>query len=330
MSFIDALQTYKQYELKAHIELDDVIIKVSQELLEMLEAKHTNDAVELEKETADTIVNILSASYEVGIIPNEAHITKKDDISDIELLMHMKERLQWIQSIRKRYSRDRISKGKLTTLTEEFLSQVLSYSNVQTSLKDIIQHNTDKFSQRIDAYKANVNLKDFIEEYSNFPKAPVLFKDISPLLKSPEAMKYLCFELAEKAKWADIIAWLDARWFLFWPKVAELLNIPFMMVRKSGKLPGQIETENFEKEYGTDCIEIQSNSISEWDKVVILDDLLATGGTANAAAQLIEKTGWVVHKILCVAQIDDEFCSNKRNAYQLSRYPVESILHYEQ
>lgn len=111
--------------------------------------------------------------------------------------------------------------------------------------------------------------------------------------------------------------------------MAEILNIPFVMIRKSGKFPGEVVQQTFEKEYGTDSIELQLNSVSEGEKVVIIDDLLATGGTVDAAATLVEKAGGIVHKILCVAQIDDEFCAEKRNGINLSRYEVESILHYE-
>ena len=329
MTLTNAIQSYKQLELLAHVDLNDVIIKVSQELLEMLEAKANNALEELEKETADTIVNILSASNEVGITPNEEKTIKKSEVSDSALLMTMKQWLQSVQAIRQRYSRDKVSREELTTVTEEFLSQILSYGNTQKSLEEILKHNTEKFSQRIEKYKPHIDLKSFIHEYPDFPKPPVLFKDISPLLRSPEVMKYLCFELAAKAKGADVIAGLDARGFLFGPKVAELLNIPFVMIRKPGKLPGDTYQQTFEKEYGTDTIEIQSHAIEEGQKVVIIDDLLATGGTVDAAATLVEKSGGIVHKILSVVQLDDEFCSSKRDEYDLARYNVESVLHYE-
>jgi len=184
----------------AHVELDDVIIKVSQELLEMLEAKANHNTIELEKEMADTIVNILSASSEVGAIPHTENIVNHAEVSDSELLMTMKQWLHCIQSVRKRYSRDNVSQPELTTITEEFLSQILSYGGSQKSLEEIIKHNTEKFSQRIEDYKPDLDLKQFIHEYPDFPKPPVLFKDISPLLQSPEAMKYFCFELAAKAQ----------------------------------------------------------------------------------------------------------------------------------
>ncbi|MEI6426213.1 MAG: adenine phosphoribosyltransferase [Candidatus Absconditabacteria bacterium] len=329
MTLKESIKNYKQLELLAHVELDDVIIKVTQELLEMFEAKLNNDLIETQKEAGDTIVNILSASQEVGVSPDAEQISNDLDVSDAQLLLQMKERNQGIQALRKRYSRDRITHEELKTITETFLSHILSYGNVQKSLEEVVHHNTDKFSKRIDAYKPDINLEHYIQEYPDFPAPPVLFKDISPLLQSPEAMKYLAFELAQKAIGADVIAGLDARGFLFGPMVADLLKVPFVMIRKQGKLPGQTQHQEYEKEYGLDSIELQAHAVQTGQKVVLVDDLLATGGTMDAAAKLIEKSGGIVHKVLCVAQINDAFCSDKREAYGLSRYPVESIVHYE-
>lgn len=211
MTLKESIKNYKQLELLAHVELDDVIIKVTQELLEMFEAKLNNDLIETQKEAGDTIVNILSASQEVGVSPDAEQISNDLDVSDAQLLLQMKERNQGIQALRKRYSRDRITHEELKTITETFLSHILSYGNVQKSLEEVVHHNTDKFSKRIDAYKPDINLEHYIQEYPDFPAPPVLFKDISPLLQSPEAMKYLAFELAQKAIGADVIAGLDAR-----------------------------------------------------------------------------------------------------------------------
>ena len=200
MTLIDSIKTFKENELLSHVELDDVIIKVSQELLEMLEAKINNDTEELRKETMDTIVNVLSASAEVGVVPNPDTLSRTLEVSDPLLLMGLKKWNQGIQALRKRYSRDVISPEELTTTTEEFLSQLLSYGQVDNSLEEILEINGMKFAQRINAYKPDLDIKDYIREYQDFPKAPVVFKDITPLLQSPEAMRFLCFELAEKAQ----------------------------------------------------------------------------------------------------------------------------------
>ena len=87
--------------------------------------------------------------------------------------------------------------------------------------------------------------------------------------------------------------------------------------------------QEYEKEYGMDTIEMQADAIHEGQKVAIIDDLLATGGTLDAAATLVEKSGGIVDKILVIAQIDDEFCSQKREELNLSRYHVESLIQYE-
>lgn len=329
MSLIKALEQYKQNEILAHVELDDVVIKVTQELWEMIEAKIDNNLQELQKETADTIVNILSASKWVDVIPDIDNISNKENISSKQLFIQMKNRTQAIQWLRKRYSRDHVSKAEVKNITEIFLSDVLSYGWVQKSLEEILNTNSAKFANRIDNYKSDINLKDYINEYQDFPRAPVSFKDISPLLTSPEAMRYLSFELAQKCIWADVIVWLDARWFLFWPLVAEILHIPFVMIRKKGKLPGETINQEYKKEYWSDIMEIQKGSILPGQKAVLIDDLLATWWTMDTAGKLIEQLWWKVHKVVSVVQINDEFCSQMREKYNLTRYEVESIIHYE-
>lgn len=329
MRFPQALDQYKKNEILAHVELDDVIIKVTQELWEMLEAKMDNNLQELAKETADTVVNILSASKWVDIIPDIENISNKENISSEQLFIQMKNRTQAIQWLRKRYSRDNISKQEFKNITEIFLSHVLSYGWVQKTLEEILDTNSVKFANRIDDYKPNLDLKNYINEYQDFPRAPVSFKDISPLLTSPEAMRYLSFELAQKCDWVDVIVWLDARWFLFWPLVAEILHIPFIMIRKKGKLPGETINQEYKKEYWSDIMEIQKGSILPGQKAVLIDDLLATWWTMDTAWKLIEQLWWKVHKVLSVVQINDEFCSQMREKYNLTRYDVESIIHYE-
>ena len=114
--------------------------------------------------------------------------------------MGLKKWNEAIQTLRKRYTRKEISPEELTTTTEEFLSRLLSYGNIQNSLEEILETNGKEFAERIADYKPNIDMKDYIREFQDFPKAPVIFKDIAPLFQSPEAMRYLCFELAEKAK----------------------------------------------------------------------------------------------------------------------------------
>lgn len=329
MEFSQAIDQYKQNEMLAHIELDDIIIKVTQELWEMIQAQSQNNLPELQKETWDTIVNILSASKWVDIIPDIQNISSNTATSIKDLFLEMKNRTQAIQSIRKRYSRDNVSRQEFKIITETFLSHVLSYGWLQSSLEDVLKINWAKFANRIDDYKPQIDLKNYINEYQDFPKAPVSFKDISPLLTSPDAMRYLTFKLAQKCTWADVIVGLDARWFLFWPLVAKILSIPFVMIRKKWKLPWETISQEYKKEYWSDIMEIQKQSILPGQKVVLIDDLLATWGTMDTAWKLIEQLWWKVHKLLSVVQINDEFCSQMREKYNLSRYDIESILHYE-
>ena len=249
MSLPKALKQYKKNEIMAHVELDDIIIKASQELWEMIEAKIDNNLQDLEKETADAIVNILSASKWVDIIPDIENIQYDKNVSSEQLFIQMKKWTQAIQALRKRYTRDQITKEEFKIITETYLSHVLSYGWVKKSLEEILETNNIKFNSRINDYKPQIELKQYVNEYQDFPKPPVSFKDISPLLKSPEAMRYISFELAEKCIWADVIVWLDARGFLFWPLVADILKIPFVMIRKKGKLPWETINQEYKKEY---------------------------------------------------------------------------------
>lgn len=136
----------------------------------------------------------------------------------------------------------------------------------------------------------NVDIDKFVANYPDFPETGILFRDISPLLKSPEAMSWAKTNLAQGiTPWSpDYIAGIDARGFLFSALVADVLNIGSIMVRKIGKLPGKLESRNYSLEYGTDGLSIKQDSDLKNARVVLLDDLLATGGTLSCAKELIE------------------------------------------
>ncbi|CAH1757876.1 13221_t:CDS:2 [Entrophospora sp. SA101] len=137
-------------------------------------------------------------------------------------------------------------------------------------------------------------VRKLIKAVPDFPEKGILFQDIFPIFKDPKAFEILIDhilnhiknDLSEKV---DVIVGLDARGFLFGPLIAYKLNVPFVPCRKKGKLPGNIITAEFVKEYGVDTFEMQSDSIEKDKNVIVLDDLLATGGTANAAGQLVKK-----------------------------------------
>ena len=139
----------------------------------------------------------------------------------------------------------------------------------------------------------NLNLKELIRDIPDFPKKGVTFKDITPLLKSPEALGY-ALELLEKGvenHKIDKVVGIDSRGFIFAPLLAQRLKAGFVPVRKKGKLPYKTLQEYYALEYGVDCLEIHIDSIQKGEKVLLHDDVLATGGTAQAAKKLIERLG---------------------------------------
>jgi len=140
-------------------------------------------------------------------------------------------------------------------------------------------------------------IKDVIRDIPDFPKQGILFKDITPIMMNPILSNDILNELFEKYKSEKInaIAGIESRGFLFGYPLAMKLNIPFILIRKKGKLPYKKISFEYELEYGFETIEMHSDSLNIGDKVLIHDDLLATGGSAEAAASLIKKTGAEVY-----------------------------------
>ncbi len=140
-------------------------------------------------------------------------------------------------------------------------------------------------------------IKDVIRDIPDFPKQGILFKDITPVMMNPILSNDILNELFEKYKSEKInaIAGIESRGFLFGYPLAMKLNIPFILIRKKGKLPYKKISFEYELEYGFETIEMHSDSLNIGDKVLIHDDLLATGGSAEAAASLIKKTGAEVY-----------------------------------
>lgn len=137
-----------------------------------------------------------------------------------------------------------------------------------------------------------MNLADYIEAIEHFPKPGIVFRDISPLLNEPAAYAHAVTQIASHWRGrVDAVVGLDARGFLFGASTAMLLAIPFVMVRKAGKLPGEVVGYSYELEYGSDTIEMKRDALAPGARVLVVDDLLATGGTAAAACALIESAG---------------------------------------
>ena len=137
------------------------------------------------------------------------------------------------------------------------------------------------------------SLKSYIQDVPNFPKEGIHFKDITSLLQSPEGVAE-CLELLLSqllTKKVDKVVAIEARGFFFGMLLAQALKVPFIPVRKSGKLPRKVVSQSYDLEYGSDVLEMHKDAIQKGDKVLIHDDVLATGGTAEAVCKMIESAG---------------------------------------
>jgi adenine phosphoribosyltransferase len=179
------------------------------------------------------------------------------------------------------------------------------------------------------APKTSVNcepLKKLIREVPDFPKKGILFYDITTLLKDKLGFATLIDALAEYylPKKVDLILGMEARGFIFGPALAYRLNAGFVPVRKPGKLPAPAARVEYELEYGTNILEIHKDAVQKGQRVIIVDDLLATGGTAEATAKLATSLGAEIAGLGFVVELD--FLKGRD---KLRQYDVFSLLHYE-
>jgi len=152
-----------------------------------------------------------------------------------------------------------------------------------------------------------MDLKKHIRSIPDYPKKGILFRDITTLIKNAEAFKYTndkIIELATKIKF-DKVAAIESRGFVFASTVSYQLQKPFILLRKKNKLPAETHSVDFELEYGKATIEVHKDSIDKGEKILIIDDLIATGGTAEAAANLIEMSGGEVAGFIFVINLFD-------------------------
>ena len=152
-----------------------------------------------------------------------------------------------------------------------------------------------------------MDLKKHIRSIRDYPKKGILFRDITTLIKNAEAFKYTndkIIEIANKIQF-DKVAAIESRGFIFASTVSYLLEKPFILLRKKNKLPGEVHSINFELEYGKATIEVHKDSIEKNDRILVIDDLIATGGTAEAAAKLIEISGGKVAAFIFVINLFD-------------------------
>ena len=153
--------------------------------------------------------------------------------------------------------------------------------------------------------KLIMDLKKHIRSIQDYPKKGILFRDITTLIKNAEAFKYTNDRIIELAKNIefDKVAAIESRGFVFASTVSYQLKKPFILLRKKNKLPAEVHSVDFELEYGKATIEVHKDSIEKKEKILIIDDLIATGGTADAAAKLIEISGGQVAAFIFVGLI---------------------------
>ncbi len=169
-------------------------------------------------------------------------------------------------------------------------------------------------------------LKKYIRSIKDFPVKGILFRDITTLLKDPEAVNQTLkalLSLSDGIK-IDNVVGIESRGFIFGSLLAQKLDVGFILARKRGKLPAETESETYQLEYGEDKIEIHKDAISKGDKVLIHDDLLATGGTAEAVVKLIEKLGGEVVQLSFIIELT---FLNGRDKFK--DYPIYSYIKYK-
>ncbi len=170
-----------------------------------------------------------------------------------------------------------------------------------------------------------MNLKEKIDEFPNFPKKGILFRDFSPILKDPSALSYIVDEFSKyfHPKDIDLFAGIESRGFLLACALAVRYNKGMIMIRKAGKLPGKTTKLSYKTEYGKDSVEIQKHALEEGQRILICDDLLATGGTAKASAKLIEKVGGKVVGFAFIIELTE-----LNGSKCISNYNIKSLVKY--
>lgn len=168
-------------------------------------------------------------------------------------------------------------------------------------------------------------LKDKIRDIPDFPKPGIIFKDITPLVKDPAALRLAVHLLIQPflGRNITVVAGMEARGFIFGSLVAWELGLPFVPLRKPGKLPYDVQSVSYDLEYGSATLEAHIDAVDANDRVLLIDDLLATGGTAKASCELIEQLGAKVEACAFVVELD--FLEGRE---KLGNYEIHSLLHY--
>lgn len=168
-------------------------------------------------------------------------------------------------------------------------------------------------------------LKDFLRDVPDFPKPGILFKDITPLLRSPEALRTACELLAEPFAndHITVVAGIESRGFIFGSIVAQNLGAGFVPIRKPGKLPWTTRKHEYVLEYGSGTLEIHDDALTPEDRVLVIDDVLATGGTLSAATQLVR--GFDATLVGAATVVELEFLNGRKN---LPHVPLHTLLRF--
>ena len=170
-----------------------------------------------------------------------------------------------------------------------------------------------------------MDLKTYIRDVPDFPKKGIIFKDITPLLRAPEALEFTVDALAKPFRNQKVtkVAAIESRGFIFGSCVARILQAGFIPIRKPGKLPWTTRRNEYALEYGTDALEIHDDALSSQDRVLLIDDVLATGGTAAAASCLVRDLGADLVGVAMVIEL-----SFLKGRMKLNGIPVHSLITY--
>ncbi len=169
-------------------------------------------------------------------------------------------------------------------------------------------------------------VEDYIRTIPDFPEKGIMFRDVTSVLQDADGLKLAIDEMVKKLEGVecDVIAGTESRGFVFGMPIAYLLGKPFVMVRKAGKLPCETVSKTYKLEYGTATIEIHKDAIKPGQKVVLVDDLIATGGTIKAATELVEELGGIVSKIVFLMEL-----KGLEGRKALEGYDVDAVVAYE-
>ncbi len=294
MNYTSTLKQLVDLEDAAFIDTDASMHKATQENGEFQEALLWSDIDHIVDEAADAVTNTLIATFRViWEVPEEKDFFSSKDIVNTTIsYARLNDALQTYRGIYTRNTKS-ITKEEVLEKTRDCVAWILNQVNQidpSVTVASLVEHSLGKITQRMATYKPQIDLKDIITSY-DFKW--VDFKDISPLLANPEYADYIDKQFKFRTRDADVIVWLDARGFL-WRNIATDTGKPFVMMRKPGKLPWELISTDYEKEYWIDTLCLQKNAIKPWQKVAIIDDALATSGTAGAAWKNIEAAWGIV------------------------------------